>query len=73
MQDCVTAATFATHLKSVNDVSDRSVKLIEDCHECVANDKETRQQLLQVVERSGTGGLCSPKRRSQEVPDTSKE
>ena len=47
----VTAVTFVTHLKSVNDVSQRAVRLIEDYHECVTNGKETCQQLLQVIER----------------------
>ena len=41
-EDYVTAATFVTHLKSVNDASERAVKLIEDYHECVTNDEETR-------------------------------
>ena len=46
----MTAAIFVTHLKSVNDASEKAVKLIEDYHECVTNDEETRKQLLQVVE-----------------------
>ena len=45
-----TAATFVTHLKSANEASETAVKLIEDYHECVTNDEETRQQLLHVVE-----------------------
>ena len=49
-EDYLTATTFVTYLKSVNDASERAVKLIEDYHECVTNDEETRQQLLQVVE-----------------------
>ena len=49
-ENCVTAATFVTHLKSVNDAPERAVKLIEDYHECVTNREETHQQLLQVVE-----------------------
>ena len=48
--DYIAAATFVTYLKSVNDASERAVKLIEDFHECVTNDEETRQELLQVVE-----------------------
>ena len=39
-----------THLRSVDDASERAVKLIEDYHECITNDEEMRQQLLQVVE-----------------------
>ena len=49
-KDCMTAATFVTDLKSVNDASERAAKLIEDDHECVTNDEET-QQLIQAVER----------------------
>ena len=49
-EDYVTAATFVTHLKSVNGASERAVKLIEDYHECVTNDRETPEQLLRVVE-----------------------
>ena len=49
-ENCVTAATFVTHLKFVNDPLETAVKLIEDCRECVTNDESPRQQLLQVVE-----------------------
>ena len=85
-QDYVTEAKFVTHLKSVNDISERAMKLIEYYHECVTNDEETRQQLLQVVAwhrqyLRGTGSTgstavrqyYSQKTRSQEVPDASKE
>ena len=44
------AATFVTHIRSVDGASERAVKMIEDYHERVTNNEETRQQLLQVVE-----------------------
>ena len=72
-KDYVTEANFVTHLKSVNDFSERAVRLIEDYHECVTNNEETCQQLLQVVEWHRRHLPLLTKKRSQEVPDASKE
>ena len=65
-EDYVTAATFATHQKSVYDASERAVKLIEDYHECVTSDEETCQQLIQAVEWHWQHMPLSPKRQSQD-------
>ena len=67
------AATFVTNLKSVNDTSEKAVKLIEDYHECVTNDEETRQQLLQVVVWHWRYMPLLTKRQSQEAPDAGKK
>ena len=71
----MTAATFVTHLRSVDDASERAVKLIEDYHECVTNNEETRQQLLQVVEWHRRHMLLLTKKAISrpEEPDASKE
>ena len=41
---------FVRHVKVVNDVSERVVKLVQDFATSISNDEEQKQYLLQVVE-----------------------
>ena len=48
--DFLEAETFVRHVKVVNDLSERAVKLVQDFATSITNDETQKQYLLQVVE-----------------------
>lgn len=65
------------HIKVVNDIAERGVKLFQDFNKLITNDEEEKQLLLQIVEANRKKVPTEPTKKavleSLQKPSTSKD